>query len=319
LRTSRRVLGRHLVAVVVVYLLAIGASASAQTFTQRIAAIVNDDVITSGDLIDRINLGIATSGLPNDDATRQRLAPQVLRGFIDEKLQVQEAKRLGIDVTEAEIDQALNTIAQRNRTTAPELVRVLADRGLNPRALREQLRAQIAWIKIVGREVRPHIVITQEQIDLALRRGTTGNDGREVLLSEILLPVYDRSQEEAVLADARSLTAALRGGTAFAALARQVSAAASAENGGDLGWVPLGAITPDLRDRITALPVGQVSDPIVSPAGVHIFQVREQRSTAGAPTDREAVRQSIEQQQLERQASRYLRDLRREAFIDVRI
>jgi peptidyl-prolyl cis-trans isomerase SurA len=122
-----------------------------------------------------------------------------------------------------------------------------------------------------------------------------------------------------VLADARSLTAALRGGTAFAALARQVSAAASAENGGDLGWVPLRAITPDLRDRITALPVGQVSDPIVSPAGVHIFQVREQRSTAGAPTDREAVRQSIEQQQLERQASRYLRDLRREAFIDVRI
>ena len=97
------------------------ALAQAQAPTQRIAAVVNDDVITTQDLIDRINLGIATSGLPNDDATRQRLAPQVLRGFIDEKLQLQEAKRLGTDVTDAEIDQALQTIAQRNRTTAAEL------------------------------------------------------------------------------------------------------------------------------------------------------------------------------------------------------
>ena len=58
--------------------------ALAQAPAQRIAAVVNEDVITSGDLIDRINLGIATSGLPNDDATRQRLAPQILRGNIDE-------------------------------------------------------------------------------------------------------------------------------------------------------------------------------------------------------------------------------------------
>jgi peptidyl-prolyl cis-trans isomerase SurA len=295
-------------------------TAAAQSGAQRIAAVVNDDVITTQDLIDRINLGIATSGLPNDDATRQRLAPQVLRGFIDEKLQIQEAERLGTEVSEAEIDQALATIAQRNRTTAPELTRYLAERGLNPRALRDQLKAQIAWIKVVGSEVRPRIVVTQEQIDLALRRGAAATDGRELQLGEILLPVYDRAQEATVLEDARGLVATLRGGAGFAALARQVSAAGSAENGGDLGWVPVSAIIPDLRDQIAALAVGEVSDPIVSPAGVHIFQVRDQREQAAAAgADREAVRQTIEQQQLERQASRYLRDLRRDAFVDVRI
>ena len=300
--------------------LTLAGTAAAQSGAQRIAAVVNDDVITTQDLIDRINLGIATSGLPNDDATRQRLAPQVLRGFIDEKLQMQEAERLGTEVSEAEIDQAMETIAQRNRTTAPELTRYLAERGLNPRALRDQLRAQIAWIKVVGREVRPRIVVTQEQIDLALRRGAAATDGRELQLSEILLPVYDRAQEATVLEDARGLVATLRGGAGFAALARQVSAAGSAENGGDLGWVPVSAIIPDLRDQIAVLAVGEVSDPIVSPAGVHIFQVRDQREQAAAAgTDREAVRQSIEQQQLERQASRYLRDLRRDAFVDVRI
>ena len=77
--------------VVALFACLVPALALAQMPTQRIAAVVNDDVITSGDLIDRINLGIATSGLPNDDNTRQRLAPQILRGFIDEKLQLQEA------------------------------------------------------------------------------------------------------------------------------------------------------------------------------------------------------------------------------------
>ena len=294
--------------------------ALAQAPAQRIAAVVNDDVITSGDLVDRISLGVATSGLPNDDATRQRLAPQILRGIIDEKLQLQEAKRLGIDVTATDLDQAMLTIAQRNQTSVQDLTRFLVDRGLNPRALQDQLRAQIAWIKIVGREIRPHIVVTQDQIDLALNRSTAAGLDRELELSEILLPVYDRAQEDNVVADAQGLVATLRGGGNFAALAREVSAAATAQNGGDLGWVPLDAIIPDLRDKIAQLPVGQVSDPIVSPAGVHIFMVRDQRTRqAGAAGDREAIRQRLEQQQIERQASRYLRNLRLEAFVDVRL
>jgi peptidyl-prolyl cis-trans isomerase SurA len=296
--------------------------ALAQSATQqRIAAVVNDDVVTSQDLLDRLALAVATSGLPNDQETRQRLAPQVLRGFIDEKLQIQEAQRLGLEVTEAEVDQAMDTIAKRNNTNRADLTRYLAESGLNPRTLRDQLRAQIAWIKVVGRELRPQIVVTQDQIDLALRRSAEDDADVELLLSEILLPVYDRAQEASVVQDARGLVASIRGGADFSGLARQVSAAASAENGGDLGWVRAGAITPDLRDRLLALDVGEVSDPIVSPAGVHIVRVRDQRSPEedGAANDRDRVRQAIEQEQLERQATRYLRELRRDAFIDVRI
>ncbi|MFL5337909.1 MAG: peptidylprolyl isomerase [Geminicoccaceae bacterium] len=296
------------------------APARGQGVPQRIAAVVNDDVITSQDLIDRLNLAIATGNLPNDPATRQRLAPQVLRGLVDEKLQLQEAKRLGQTPSDAEVDQAVATVAQRNRTTGPELLNYLSQRGLNPATLREQLRAQVAWLKVLGREVRPRIVVTQEQIDLAMKRSAVKDGDRELLISEILLPVYSRGQEASVTDDARGLVATLRGGASFAALARQVSASASAQNGGDLGWVRVSAITPDLRDQIVALPVGQISDPIVSPAGVHIFQVRDQRAVAAAaPQDRAAVEQTIQQEQIERQSARYLRDLRRDAFVDVRL
>jgi peptidyl-prolyl cis-trans isomerase SurA len=84
--------------------------------------------------------------------------------------------------------------------------------------------------------------------------------------------------------------------------------------------VQAAAILPELRDRILQLQVGQVSEPIVSPAGVHIFQLRDRRSRAAeVVADREQVRRTIEQEQLERLANRYLRDLRKEAFIDIRL
>lgn len=295
------------------------AELGAQGSAQRIAAVVNDDVITSQDLIDRLGMALATSGLPNDEATRQQLAPQVLRGFIDEKLQLQEAERLGLPVTEAEVDQALSTIAARNNTTREDLVRFLVARGVNPATLRAQLRAQIAWIKVIGREVRPRIVVSQDQIDFALRRSAAGGGG-EVLLSEILLPVYDPGQEETVLREGQELVRTLRNGADFAALAAQVSASASADNGGDLGWVSMAALTPELRARLAALEPGQVSDPILGPNGVQIVLVRDRRAAAeGGPAERDRVRQALEQEQLERLATRYLRDLRRDAFVDVRL
>ena len=302
-------------------LLGFAPHALAQAGAQRIAAVVNDAVITTQDLVDRIDLTMATTGLPNDPETRRRLAPQVLRGYIDETLQQQEAKRLNLNVTEAEIDQAMETIARRNNTTREGLTRYLAERNISPKTLRQQIRAQIAWIKVVNREVRPRLAVTQEQIELAMRAGGAAGD-TELLVSEIVLPVYDRAQEATVLAQGRDLVATLRGGAGFAALARQVSAAASAEAGGDLGWVRASAILPELRDRLLALKVGEVSDPVLSPAGVHIFQLRDRRSVGGsadAAADRERVRQRLEQEQLERLATRYLRDLRKDAFIEVRL
>jgi peptidyl-prolyl cis-trans isomerase SurA len=291
----------------------------AQSSAQRIAAVVNDDVITSQDLVERLALAVATSGLPDDQATRQRLAPQVLRGFIDEKLQLQEAERLGLQVTERDIDTALDTIAGRNNTDRATLLRFLESRGINPRTLRNQLRAQIAWIKVVGQEVRPRIVVPQEQVEFALKRAAAAPAADEVLLSEIVLPVYDRSQESEVVAQARELVQTLRNGADFAALARQVSAAASAERGGDLGWVSTTALAPELRDSVADLAAGEISEPVLRPDGVQIFRLRERRATPAAGSDRDQVRRGIEQQQLERRAARYLRDLRREAFVDVRL
>jgi peptidyl-prolyl cis-trans isomerase SurA len=258
--------------------LALGArGAVAQEAGERIAAVVNNDAITTQDLNERLGLVAAATGLPSDPETRSRLMQQVLRGYIDEKLQLQEAARLKLSVTDAEIDKAMETLAQRNHLDLDTFRRALAERKIDESALRAQVKGQIAWAKVVGKELRPRVAVTQDQVNLALKEALAGRADEQLALSEILLPVDSPEQQAQVLRDARGLVATLRNGGDFAALARQVSVAASAQAGGDLGWVRPSMILPELRDKLAQLAPGAVSDPIVSPIGVHIFKLRERR------------------------------------------
>ena len=301
----------------------VDAPALAQSGTQRIAAVVNDDVITTQDLNDRLSLALATSGLPNDAQTRQRLAPQVLRGFVDEKLQLQEATRLGMAVTEAEVDQAMETIAQRNKTNRADLTRYLVQQRAEPaHAARPAARPDRLDQDRQPRD--PAAYRRDPGADRPRRSSAAGpraNDP-ELLLSELAAAgLRSRAGGE---------RAGRRGRPGRDAARRRRFRARSPDrsrprpvpsNGGDLGWVRAAAITPELRAQIQALEVGEISDPIVSPAGVHIFQLRDQRAAQRGGTPRSASRSArrIEQEQFERQASRYLRGLRRDAFVDVRL
>ena len=251
--------------------------AAAQGSVQRIAAVVNNDVITTQDLNDRLGLVAAASGLPSEPETRARLVQQVLRGFIDEKLQLQEAARLKLSVTDEDVDKALQALAERNHLDVDSFKKALGERKIDVQALRAQIRGQIAWAKVVGKEVRPRVAVTQDQVDLALKDALSGKADEQLALSEILLPVNSPDQQAQVLRDAQGLVATLRNGADFAALARQVSVASSAQAGGDLGWVRPALILPELRDRLAQMTPGSVSDPIPSPVGVHIFKLRERR------------------------------------------
>ncbi|MCS6780512.1 MAG: peptidylprolyl isomerase [Geminicoccaceae bacterium] len=284
----------------------------------RIVAVVNNEAITSQDLADRVRLALASAGLPDDAETRRRLAPQLLRGLIDEKLQLQEARRLRLEASEAEIDRAFAAIAQRNRLDPPGLAQALRRLGVEPEVFRRQLAAQIAWTKLVERELRPRVAVSREQIEELLGSGEAAEE--ELLLSEILLPVYAPDQEAQVLAEARDLARSIRQEADFAALARQISAAPSASEGGELGWVRASLLRPEFRNALAGLEKGAVAPPIRTAQGVHLVLLRDRRAAAGVdPARREAeIRRRLEDEQLQRLADRRLRELRRRAFIDIR-
>jgi peptidyl-prolyl cis-trans isomerase SurA len=250
---------------------------------QRIAAVVNDDVVSFQDLDERLQLVAVTSGIGDSEEARERLAPQVLRQLIEETLQLQEAERLEITVSQSEIDQALANIAQRNNLTVEELRQFLASSNVKLETLLEQIRAQIAWVKIVNREIRPRVNVTVDQLELAVQDARRNRGQPEFMLSEIVLPVDSPEQNEAVARDAERLVQTVREGADFGSLARQVSVAASAERGGELGWVPAAQIPPELLAELEGLQPGDVSEPIRSPIGYHIFWLRDRRLAAAEP------------------------------------
>ena len=258
---------------------ALAGSASAQAQSQsasRIAAVVNNDIVSTQDLRERLRLALLFSGLPGDAETQRRLAPQVLRRVIDERLQLQEAARRGIVIQPQEVDGAMQNAAAANNMTGPQLRAFLADQGVDPEALERQLEAELAWVRLVRRQFSERIVVTDQQIDLARALAAQGGE-TQVLLSEILLPVYDPEDAPQVVAEAQDLREAIREGADFEAVAAQVSAAGSRDVGGDLGWVPLDGLQASLREIIAGLGPGQVSDPVSTPSGVQLFFVRDRR------------------------------------------
>lgn len=300
--------------------------ADAQT-VQGIAAVVNDDIVSTQEVAERVRLAKASTGLPDDPNTDRLLTQQALRTLIDEALQRQEARRLSIQVADAEVDGAIANIAQRNNLTPEQLTTYLAEHGTDIAALRTQLRNQIGWLKVIGREVRPKVVVSEGQVDLAAQTAAPVAGDRELLLSEIVLPVYSPEQEAEVIENARQLVSALRGGGEFGALARQMSVAASADTGGDLGWIPSNVLAPDLRNVLARMRPGDVSDPIRSALGVQVIWLRDARQAGNTPVaapavssqSRDQIRQKLADEQVQRLANRYLRDLRRNAYIDLRL
>ncbi|MCB2055156.1 MAG: peptidylprolyl isomerase [Geminicoccaceae bacterium] len=280
----RRSAGRLIAPLLALLLTFTGTAALAQ---DRIAAVVNDDIVSARELAERIDMAILFSGLPADDATRRRLAPQVFRRMIDERLQMQEARRLNQVAGAEEVERAIASLGSNNDMTADQLRQAVERNGIPAARLEEQVRAELSWLKLVRRQLAPRVVVTDQQLDLALD-AQAGGGQEELLLSEIILPVYDPEAEREVVAEARSLMEAIREGADFAKLAREVSVGAAADEGGDLGWVATNGITPNMRAAIDGLQPGQLSDPVRSPAGVHLYLVRDRRIGDGIAGDTDA-------------------------------
>ncbi|MBO6781968.1 MAG: peptidylprolyl isomerase [Alphaproteobacteria bacterium] len=267
---------------------AIATSATAQD-VQRIAAVVNEEVISIFDVQQRTQIVISSSGLPNTAETQRRVAPQVLRSLIDEALQTQEAERLNIRVNQNEIDDAIGRIEQTNRIPAGRFEDFLRRRGVSVEAAIDQIRANIAWQKLLSRTVVPTIEIGEEEIDTVIARIDATRGVEEYRVGEILLPVDNPADAGDIRDLARRLVQQIRTGADFAGVARQFSKSATAATGGDVGWIQPGELEPALNQAITALDVGGVSDPIDTADGIQIVTLIDRRTNDGPDESERAV------------------------------
>src|SRR5438552_3354479 len=115
----------------------------------RIAAVVNDEVVSVADVQSRLRMVMLSSNFPDSPETRQRIAGQVLRTIVDEKLQMQEAKRQNVTASDDEINKAISQIEKQNNMQAGQLDGVLKARGIERGALVDQLTGSIVRAKLV--------------------------------------------------------------------------------------------------------------------------------------------------------------------------
>jgi peptidyl-prolyl cis-trans isomerase SurA len=247
-----------------------------------IAAVVNEDIITVFDVQSRLGLYLATSGLDNTPETQQRLLPQVVNALIDEHLQLQEAKRLKLTTTDAEVRQSIDSIEQRNNMKPGAFRALLAEHGVDVSTLNAQVEAQLAWIKVVRKELSREGNVAPQEVQAVLARMKANQGKPENELAEIFLPVTASSSEQTVHQLAEKLVVQARAGTPFPALAQQFSQSATAALGGDLGWVVQGDLEPELDAAAARMKPKDISDPIRTSSGYHILELRDRRTSGAA-------------------------------------
>jgi peptidyl-prolyl cis-trans isomerase SurA len=266
-----------------------GAPAAPQQYPEmRIAAVVNDDVISVADLAARVRMVMLSTSIPDSPETRQRVTTQVLRSLVDEKLELQEAKRRNIAATQDEIDKAIASIAQQNNLKPDQLDQILKTNGIDRSALVDQVTASIEWVKVVRQlasEINP---VSDEEIDDTLKRLKQDVNAPEMRVAEIFLPVDNPSQDGDVRAFAERLIEQMKHGARFSAIAQQFSKSATASVGGDLGWVNPAELSPVLGKAVADMRPGELSPPIRAAGGYYLMLVLDRRG-AGAASENETV------------------------------
>lgn len=251
----------------------------------RLAAVVNDEAITGVDLEMRTRLALLSSNLPDNLEIRRRVVPQVLRKLIDERLQMQEARRLKITIGPEEISRGVAGIERSNRLQPGQLGTILASAGLPMSVMERQTEAEIAWAKVMRFRLMPRIKVGDDEIDDRLELLRTNFGRPEYLLAEIVLPVDEPDKDPEVKRLAERIHEQLQQGARFQALAQQFSASASAARGGDLDWVPHGALDVDLATVVEQMPKGSLSPVMRTIDGYQIFFLRDRRTSGESGGD----------------------------------
>jgi peptidyl-prolyl cis-trans isomerase SurA len=248
----------------------------------RIAAVVNDEVISLLDVNSRIRLLLVTINQPETPEAFRQMFPQVLRTLIDERLQLQEAKTKGVEIPQNDIDSVIAEIEANNRMPVGGLFTFLEQRRVQRETLITQVRARLAWQRTVARRLRLTYHVTGDQVDEVLEQLKENQGKPQYLVAEIFLGIDNPDAEADVRRNAEQMVAEIKRGADFPAIARQFSESATASAGGDLGWLQLAQVDPEMAPVVERMQIGEISDPVRTVTGYHILWLRERR-TATTP------------------------------------
>ena len=240
-------------------------------------AVVNGFVITGTDIDQRVALVTAASDAPIEGEELLRLRVQVLRNLIDETLKIQAAAAADMAVAREEVEQTYQQLAGQNFGSEPKKMdEYLISVGSSPASLKRQIEGEVAWENLVRRNIMPFVNVSADEVNDVLQRLNEAKGTDEYRLGEIFLSSTAENRA-AVLNNAQQIMEQLQAGGSFVAYARQFSEATTAVVGGDLGWVRLGQLPPQLGAAARTMIPGQLQGPIEIPGGFSILYLINKR------------------------------------------
>ncbi len=309
---------------------ALAAPAPAGRVVDRIAALVNGDVVTLFELEERasgdLQRAAAEPAGPQQKRAHARALKLALEGAISERLLDGQAAALGVEVTEAEIDGVVEDVKRRNGLDDARLDQALAAQGMPDRAAyRKAVRRDLETWKVLQLKVRSRVKVTDEDVkNYWQTHPQEFQAGEEVRVRHIFLALPQdapAAEVERVRARAEKISARVRAGEDFSKVAREVSQGPSAADGGELGWLKRGTVQPEVEKVAFALRPGQVAEPVRTRAGYQIVRVDERRGGGARPLNevKDEIRDRLMSEQIETYRNQFVAELRKDAIIDVKL
>lgn len=252
-------------------------------FINGIAAIVDNDVITTQELQDQItNIKKQLLSQGTQLPPASILRKQVLEREIMKRIQLHLAANTGIRVDDTELNGALNRIAQQNHMDLRELKNTLENEGFDFAQYREMIRDDMIMARLRQREVINRITISDQEVkNFIATQASQGNIDEEYNVSQILISVPEAATAKQIAetkVKAEQVLNKLDHGADFSQVAISESRGQNALEGGKLGWRKAGQLPTIFAAVITQMNVGEHSGLIRSSSGFHIIRLNDKRS-----------------------------------------
>jgi peptidyl-prolyl cis-trans isomerase SurA len=265
------------------------AAAGPQTRTlDSVIALVNGELISAWDVRNRMTMLLMAYGAQQQPSKEEmaQVQREAIESLIDEKIKIQQFTKLTKKqkIGEDEIDEEIAGLARQNRMTSDQFVKNFEGGGVSIKTLRDQIESQIAWRALIGGRYGKTVRVSELRIDEMLARIKDNLDKPQYYISEIFLYAPDAASLSNAKTRAGQIVDRIKQGADFKAFARQFSAAPSASQGGDMKWLGLGDMRPEIAAAVAKAPAPPVIlPPIEAEGGVYIIAVTGKQDPSQAP------------------------------------
>jgi len=309
----------------VIFFVFISLPSQASVILDKVVAVVNQEVITWSELYKSMEADAAPQLKEMKENERRQVFKENEASFLDSlinvKLQLQEARGLGVSVTDDELKEGIDNIKKKYSMTDSDFIDSLKKEGYTFDEYKKRLREQIMISKVVNIQIRSKIVAPEGDISKFTEENKElFESGEGYRISQIFFKRPKDDREKGVVEEkAAAVLRKMKEGMNFPDLARQYSEDPSAPSGGDLGLIKKNQIAKEFFEAVSVMQPGEVSSPFWTARGLHIIRLNEKIEAKSSHEIKEDAKAALISKTFTERYNAWIKSLREKSYIEIRL